>query len=405
MKLLFVSLLLLAVMTGCPAREENIYAPAAQATEEIIVEPSEAPVDFMYFFAEVLEFEPEFDVRNRDSILFVRSTSQVGGHTAGSRYFLQGENVLVTDAHGNEISVSEILPQAQVRVGAYALVVETDPGIIPSVVSIQAIGEFAGMPPLMPPYGHFPHEELVALRNSTLEEIGGLAFNQGYHFMTEREYWNYALITGWRPFESLADAQQYIPQLNLPETVGDFHLYKIYVDNGTPFDSVRLTHESWRYSRGVVLHDELPQGVFTLYSSPYLPDGFMPVYAFYAVYRNSAGQYVGLGAIFSIGEFLAEFWGNGGLAFSAWETSEYGVVHFRGEYEYELAIFGEWPINVTLSFHDATLAPQVLQWLPHYQNAHSIPAERYSLEELVRLFNPQDLVETYDWISMLSSLQ
>jgi hypothetical protein len=269
------------------------------------------------------------------------------------------------------------------------------------------------------PFNVYYGERGVELREQILEQIGGLAFNLGYQFVFDSDPIMYGLITGWRPFESVADMQTYIPQLNLPETIGDFTLREITVDNGTPFNSVRVSPWNWTYSRGFVLHDNgqigLPIGqVFTLYYSPQNPNGIMPVFAFHAHYENSSGQHIGLSVWRPIGTCESDNWRAMHTPFSTYEIEGYGTFHFRGyhfrEHEnlYHIALYGDWDIAIVMGFrYENWQSEQSIIWnmFPPNHRHSAFQVEQHELEALVRLFNPAQLAETFNWRNTLTSMQ
>ena len=98
------------------------------------------PLDQLTFRAEVLEFEPSLSVWNQESILFVSSITEVMGHPAGGRYFIRRNDFVVAlDAQGWAIPYCDIPPGAIVDIKIYGHVLQSDPAIIPSAISIQIV--------------------------------------------------------------------------------------------------------------------------------------------------------------------------------------------------------------------------------------------------------------------------
>jgi|GEM_PF-2469324 len=114
---------ILIVLTAC--------AGYALLDEEVMVP------DELSFYAEVLEFDPDYFLRNADAMLFVYSVTSVGGHPVGGRYFIQrNDSVVVLDGYGAVISYEDILPGSLVEIVFRGVVMESDPGVVSGVVRI-----------------------------------------------------------------------------------------------------------------------------------------------------------------------------------------------------------------------------------------------------------------------------
>ncbi|MCL2224203.1 MAG: hypothetical protein FWB96_04455 [Defluviitaleaceae bacterium] len=96
------------------------------------------PSDVLIFRAEVLPWDDNFYLRNEDSILFVRSISAVGHHSAGGRYFISRHDyITVFCADGEPLHYSEIPTGSVVEITYHGLVLLTDPAVIPAATSVQ----------------------------------------------------------------------------------------------------------------------------------------------------------------------------------------------------------------------------------------------------------------------------
>ncbi|MCL2415362.1 MAG: hypothetical protein FWD01_00985 [Defluviitaleaceae bacterium] len=274
-------------------------------------------------------------------------------------------------------------------------------------------------------------EENIALRAQILEEIGGLDFWEAYHFEMESNYERdygldtFGLITGWRPLTSREELNRYFPQLDLPETIGDFVLRRITVENmglgsWSLFDYLGINYgyiEPWLYGRGISLHgwDENQAGVNipreALMNEVFELFGGLvrPAFAFHALYENSEGVYVGLGVSSAIMAFNAERWIIQGVPLSAWdaeEAEEFGEVYFMGDetdgYFFASHHVDEALIMISLSFRDD---PENLSYDRIWEDlffwgsydSDMMPVEREALEELIRIFNPAALYQEFQW--------
>ena len=259
------------------------------------------------------------------------------------------------------------------------------------------------------PQDHFdPY--YIALRQHKIEEVG-LAFNEVYHFRMDDG--RYALITGWRPLLSRDELARYIPQWDVPEQIGDFRLVGVTVndelangmrisENPIPFRAL----ERFRWFGFDWHSDEMPfYAAFTLDMVPR---------AFYAVYVNSSGQYVGMG-VFPAGssipsERAAQFPYPPHSTIDALQN----VIFFGEDDMYNLALFEcnnlpPWQRVVELAKLDFdALSYHYWGWF----NTHGFhmwsrgdeglrPASRAELEELIRIFNPAALLQEFDWALVL----
>ena len=92
------------------------------------------------FRAEVLAPDQHYYLRHEDALLFVYSITSVGGHESGGKYFInRNDSIVVLDAHGEPILYSDILPGAVVDITYSAVVLQTDPAIIPGATIIQVV--------------------------------------------------------------------------------------------------------------------------------------------------------------------------------------------------------------------------------------------------------------------------
>ncbi|MCL1787970.1 MAG: hypothetical protein FWG38_08265, partial [Defluviitaleaceae bacterium] len=244
-------------------------------------------------------------------------------------------------------------------------------------------------------------------RAHVLREIGGLAFNEAYQFRMEDG--SYGVITGWRPFESVTDLQRYFPAFDLPQRIGDFNLVSISVNNDRLLGGVGVyinPHASepyslWGYSQG-----GMPIPMHQIYTRDLLP-----ISAFYAIYVNSLGEYVGLGATMPIMVFSFETFEWDGTPFAMLDTGPYGEVYFVGEQgAYETAMVGiaSHGVELELSYLGAPAQPSMyFGWFPwhdygiDYEGIVTRPMRRAvpreQLEALVRVFDPVALFEEYGW--------
>ncbi|MCL2360789.1 MAG: hypothetical protein FWC73_03115 [Defluviitaleaceae bacterium] len=120
MKKLIVALIILSLlfMSGCRSTNIGIHT----------------------FRAEVLDFYPDFYLLRDKEMLFVYSITPVGAHTSGGRYFIRrNDSVIVLDVDGEPISYADISLGTIVDIKYYAIVLESDPAILPSAITIQVV--------------------------------------------------------------------------------------------------------------------------------------------------------------------------------------------------------------------------------------------------------------------------
>jgi len=148
-----------------------------------------------------------------------------------------------------------------------------------------------------------PHN---ALRASKLEELGGLAFNEAYHFIMDDG--RYAVITGWRPMITPEEFRRYYPDFYLPLQAGDFRLVGVTV-NDFLHDAIRI------YNNPDINVSRFP--VFNIYyNGADLPLNEVFVrnlwmLGFHAIYVDSNGVYVSV-HMHTLGTdgFYADGWWN-----------------------------------------------------------------------------------------------
>jgi len=120
-------------MTGCGAN--NPIAPNEPEIETDGVTP-----DLLTFRAEVLEIDQYYYLRHEEALLFVYSITPVGSHENGGRYFInRNDFIAVLDAYGEPMSYSDIPSGAIVDITYSAVVLQTDPAIIPGATLIQVV--------------------------------------------------------------------------------------------------------------------------------------------------------------------------------------------------------------------------------------------------------------------------
>ena len=126
-------LLLLLTMAGCGTN--NPIAPNEPEIDTDGVAP-----DLLTFRAEVLEIDQYYYLRHEEAFLFVYSITPVGSHENGGRYFInRNDSIVVLDAHGEPMSYSDIPSGAIVDITYSAVVLQTDPAIIPGATLIQVV--------------------------------------------------------------------------------------------------------------------------------------------------------------------------------------------------------------------------------------------------------------------------
>jgi len=92
------------------------------------------------FRAKVLAFDPDFALRNEESLLFVNSITSVGSHPVGGRYFIsRNDSVTVYDASGKPISYRDILPGTIVDIRFDGVIAQSDPAIIFGAILIRVV--------------------------------------------------------------------------------------------------------------------------------------------------------------------------------------------------------------------------------------------------------------------------
>jgi len=240
----------------------------------------------------------------------------------------------------------------------------------------------------------------LALREQVIEQIGGLDFNQAYMFAMGDG--TYALITGWRPLTSAAELNHYFPHINLPEQIGDFTLRRVTVENGGIADGVRIYRDRVATSRVFPLYGasfwppELAplNQIFTMFEGLDMPP---PMWAFYALYEDSDGNFVGLTAQMPIMIADNEWWSEIGVPFIT--SSVDPNLHFRGEgkrFYFASLEEGLGPIvrlSVRGNPHDLSLDHQ---WF--YEDGFGlIPTDLATLEGLAQIFDLRGLLVQYDW--------
>jgi len=265
----------------------------------------------------------------------------------------------------------------------------------------------------------------MAMRAEIIEHLNGLGFENAYQWRMNDG--RYALITGWQPFTSLADAQSFFPYLNLPEQIGDFTLVNIHVNHDRLHNSVSIYHSPQPIPAPDVFDGELstaPMGIFKRHFTP-------EFHAFYAVYVNSQGEYVGMGVFPPIMvtpsawikalEDPGHFWNYATIEENSHITLDmgvYGEVLFAGEliYDaesmqyyllnqpgmyhvaiYETSPYASWAVMELSFIASPNLPSHYMGWWGSTAAVGGLPAERERLEELVRIFNPSELFATYQW--------
>jgi len=247
-----------------------------------------------------------------------------------------------------------------------------------------------------------PRRHVEELWQEILDEIGGLAVNEAYQFRTPCGL--YAMITGSRNLVSHAELMRYYPELGLPERVGDFTLREIYVNDGTNFMVIRdtplLASNHFRFG-GPHQYRESPAPVGEIFTRELTINGHTLAFAFYAMYENSAGVQVGLGAsslFFDVSSGLP-------VPHTTVDMGDYGTVHFPGSAAYYKAVFEPtepwmgfgvelWFLGGPINGRDSYLD---LRYNYDRYSHLFIPVPREELEELVQLFNPAALALEYQW--------
>jgi len=247
-----------------------------------------------------------------------------------------------------------------------------------------------------------PRHQVDDLWQEVLDDIGGLEVNEAYQFRTACGH--YALITGTRNLIGIEELRQYYPHLGLPESVGDFTLREIFVN-----DRSRNMLVSYRpmspleqvfYMSGLSETETPPVG--EIFTRDLEIQGDSIASAFYAVYVHSSGIEVGLGVsslFFDLSFGVRE-------PHTVLDMGEYGLIYFPGNsghyykamYEHTDPWLG---FVVELWFHRGSIDDRFnyLDLRYNYdQTSHLFtPVPREDLEELVQLFNPAALALEYLW--------
>ena len=237
--------------------------------------------------------------------------------------------------------------------------------------------------------------EYVQLRERKLAELGGLAFNQAYHF--RMDCGRFALISGWRPMLTHEEFTRYHRGYDIPRQLGDFILAGINVQDYF-LDAIRV------YNRPVPPNFLGPaNNLFANYES--LPGGEvfarnLYVAAIYAVYVNSHGQYVVMGITPSFGANIPDLmWG---MQYSRVSLGGYGEFYFIGGRDrYAVAMFKNARTQqiIELGF----MAPgfpvsEILDAMSGHDFRGIRTATGAELTELIYAFNPRELFEKYVWL-------
>jgi len=143
--------------------------------------------------------------------------------------------------------------------------------------------------------------EFTPLREQKLAELGGLAFNEAYHFRTDDG--RYALIAGWRPLISREELVEFTG-VDVPQQIGGFTLVGV-ATNDNIFDSIIVynnpipSHMAFE----TVPHD---RSVFGLPMPLPINVAFtrdVVLRNFYALYVNDNGDYVAMGVTDALSHF------------------------------------------------------------------------------------------------------
>ena len=219
------------------------------------------------------------------------------------------------------------------------------------------------------------------LREKIFEITAALAFNEAYQFRTEDG--RYIMVTGSRRLTGREEFRRYFPQFDLPGNVGDFRLSRIEVWDGGAGRGM-----FWTWDRPMPLfersffNDSTPAPVGEIFTRKPL------AFWFFAMYENSSGEYAGMRVRKPV--FMPPYSFNN-APFSVLDMEGYGRVYFEREN------FGLWPFRyIQGMFADEE------RWLLvelSYYDSDNIPllVSREELEDLIRIFNPAELVERYSW--------
>ena len=141
--ILYLSALLLLAVVGCGTRNSaTTNEEMSQPVQTVLPEDdiNAMTLDVLTFFAEVLEFDPNYEGRRGSALLFVYSLTSVAGHAVSTRYFInRNDFIVILDAYGELISYSDVPAGTIVGITFYGIVAETKPAIIPSAISIQIV--------------------------------------------------------------------------------------------------------------------------------------------------------------------------------------------------------------------------------------------------------------------------
>lgn len=130
------------------------------------------------------------------------------------------------------------------------------------------------------------------LRQTILDDIGGLAFNQAYQ--VQMEDGRFAMVTGWRPLLT-REALNHYTGLDVPSQVGDFTLVGVTVSESMgPGDSIAVYNHVMPRNLAMAamfggVDEGIPAPVHEVFEREFI------IFSFYAVYVNSAGRYIAMG--------------------------------------------------------------------------------------------------------------
>jgi len=241
----------------------------------------------------------------------------------------------------------------------------------------------------------------MRVRQQTLDEMD-LAFNEVYQFQMENG--DYALVTGWRPLNG-AEFVRYFPHLGVPEQFGVYQLQYVVVNDGL-FNRVRVSPTP-NFSNSHNAGNHFYEGEIVSVGEVLQRYRLVP-FAFYAVYRHMEdpdGKYVALGVFppfMSPPSFHTE-----NHMLTTTDMGQYGKIHFVGGHGHSkfVAFFegtGEGvPFVIELAFIDPPNFPLAyFGWtslMGDFNPMGMIPVQQVLLEELVHIFNPAALAESFNW--------
>jgi len=237
-------------------------------------------------------------------------------------------------------------------------------------------------------------EEYSQIRERAISEIGGLAFNEAYHFRMDDG--RYALVTGWRPMISREELIEFFPHLDVPVQVGDFNLVGITI-NDRLFDGIRIYNNpvpseangrpAYYYTEGILPLNQ----VFTRN---------MWIYSFYAVYVNSSGNYVGMAVLPTFEWDSPALWFDP-LPFTMVDMKSHGEIYFIGannRYATAFLTNAETLIALEWAFLDPSNLPPIFWgWSFTHNFSGVLSAPMDALNELVYTFNTGALFEEFNW--------